>query len=661
MSGQPQRSLLPAAEAGLVLVSLASVLTFWRLFADRSFLVPLATLAIAAHLVMTLCRRSGIGLPVTGVVAAVAAAFTHAWVLYPATTTYGVPTSRTLDVVTTDLEIAWDQFFRTVPPVPVETGYLVAAGVAIWVGIFIADWAAFRLWVPFEAVVPAGTLWLFASLLGADNSRASATALFAAAVLAFILLHRTVRQQFSASWLASDVDRGTAALLRVGGWLVTGALVIGAVAGPLLPGADAESLVPWRDWGDNEGGRQTVNPLASVLGKLTNRSSAELFTVELQSPDERSYWRLTALDQFDGLTWRANWSPGDADGSLPDRYPTAAPVTVAEHRFTISGLGDLWLPAAFEPKTIRAVNDSIEAIFDEESSMLMADRGYESVDGAVYLVQSELPRHDEAALAAASNADLPEDITGEYLDLPGGFSQRVRDLAAEITGDADTPYQQARALQDWFRDNYAYDLDASYTGGGAMESFLFDGRVGMCQQFSSSYAAMARAIGLPARVAIGFTTGEPDPANPNLYHVRGEHSHAWPEVFIAGYGWVPFEPTPNRGIPGAEAYTGVPEQQAAPGDPGAAIEVPSQQNPVDLGEGQPTEQPGLEPDGGLEDVGAAGSGETDPAKPSLWEQWDHRLAWGAAIIVGLAVLYLILVPMSHWVRRRARRGRASTP
>src|SRR3546814_13822800 len=73
--------------------------------------------------------------------------------------------------------------------------------------------------------------------------------------------------------------------------------------------------------------------------------------------------------------------------------------------------------------------------------------------------------------------------------------------------------------------------------GDALEQFLFETQVGYCEQFAGAYAAMARAVGLPARVAVGFTQGERDETDPTLFHVRGEHAHAWPEVYLAGAGW----------------------------------------------------------------------------------------------------------------------------
>ena len=70
--------------------------------------------------------------------------------------------------MSTDLDDAWRLFQDVVAPAPVAPGFVLASCVALWVIAYVADWAAFRLWVPFEATLPAGTLFLFASLLGAD-------------------------------------------------------------------------------------------------------------------------------------------------------------------------------------------------------------------------------------------------------------------------------------------------------------------------------------------------------------------------------------------------------------------------------------------------------------------------------------------------------------
>src|SRR3546814_14639811 len=80
--------------------------------------------------------------------------------------------------------------------------------------------------------------------------------------------------------------------------------------------------------------------------------------------------------------------------------------------------------------------------------------------------------------------------------------------------------------------------------GDALEQFLFETQVGYCEQFAGAYAAMARAVGLPARVAVGFTQGEREETDPHLFHLRGLPGTAWPPVYLAAAGTVPFEQSP---------------------------------------------------------------------------------------------------------------------
>jgi hypothetical protein len=193
-----------------------------------------------------------------------------------------------------------------------------------------------------------------------------------------------------------------------------------------------------------------------------------------------------------------------------------------------------------------------------------------------------------------------------------------------------------------------------------MEEFLFDTKAGFCEQFAGSYAAMARAIGLPTRVAVGFTPGEQDASEPDTYHVQGKHAHAWPEVYFAGVGWVPFEPTPGRGAPGAQSYTGVPEEQVNAADPGSATTLATTGStlPQDNGPDRlPTTTATSEPDFGP--VPAAP--HKDNALRRFWLRWRERVFIALLVLAGLIVLYLVAVPSALALRRRRRRARAMAP
>jgi hypothetical protein len=102
-------------------------------------------------------------------------------------------------------------------------------------------------------------------------------------------------------------------------------------------------------------------------------------------------------------------------------------------------------------------------------------------------------------------------------------------------------------------------------GGDAVEQFLFDMRQGYCTYYASSMAVLARSLGIPARVAIGYATGEYDPAG-RMYIVREADAHAWPELYVGGR-WLPFEPTPIRPLPARSATSTAPAPEPAPALP----------------------------------------------------------------------------------------------
>ncbi|MBI2957364.1 MAG: transglutaminase domain-containing protein, partial [Chloroflexi bacterium] len=169
-----------------------------------------------------------------------------------------------------------------------------------------------------------------------------------------------------------------------------------------------------------------------------------------------------------------------------------------------------------------------------------------------------------ASFSAASPAELqaavssyPGWVADRYLQLPASLPQRVRDLAGEAVRGAATPYDKAVAVQNYLREIYPYELNIDpppYNQDG-VDYFLFNVRKGYCDYFSSAMAVMLRAEGVPARVVGGYAPGEA--AKDGSFLVRDRDAHSWPQVYFPGYGWVEFEPTPNR--PLIAQNSGLPE------------------------------------------------------------------------------------------------------
>lgn len=645
--------VLAIAEVAFALVTLATVISLRRVFAGGDWFAPLLVHVIAAHGTVTVLRRRQVSAPMAALGAVVAAVLVVAWVHAGEATTFGIPTLSTIDVLLASVNDAFGQFSDIKAPTAPLDGFLVASAVAVWASAVIGDWAAFRADATVEAVLPAAALFGVASVLGADVGRIALAGFWIATVLAFVLVRRADRLGRSSTWVGDQRSRGPRALVLLGVGLALVATTAAALLGPQLPGAESEAVVSLTDIGDDAPGtRVTVSPLVDIRSRLVQQANVEVFTVR---SEVRSYWRLTSLDRFDGSIWSSNGSYGKSSGDLEDGVPVASERIVFDQGYAISALSQIWLPAAYEPQAV----DVQEAVrYDEVSGTIIVDTDVPTSDGTAYTVRSALPQHRPEALAAAA-PEVPADIAELYLGLPADFSPEIRALATEIVAGSTSRYEQALRLQNYFREQFTYDIDIDLDHAiGDMEQFLFEVRAGYCEQFAGSFAAMARSLGLPARVAVGFTPGVADPADPTLYRVRGEHAHAWPEVYLGELGWVAFEPTPGRGAPFAEQYTGVPEQQAQTGGDGnSATTVPAAAPttaPATPGASIPEQSPPTFPDDPGLDLGAGEAPESEPSP------WPARIAIGLAIVVAAVLLYLLAVLVTGAVVRALRRRRADT-
>ncbi|ASS76772.1 hypothetical protein CIG75_18720 [Tumebacillus algifaecis] len=174
--------------------------------------------------------------------------------------------------------------------------------------------------------------------------------------------------------------------------------------------------------------------------------------------------------------------------------------------------------------------------------------------GDTYTVVSEVPYHDSDALKAARLPDQ-EKLLGAmqaFVSLPANLPKRIRDLAKEVTQEANSPYDRAKALESYLSGNYRYeteDVPIPSDKQDFVDQFLFDSKRGYCDHFSSSFVVMARTLGMPARWVKGFTRGDVDLTydgrndDEYLYTVKNKNAHSWAEVYFDGIGWVAFEPT----------------------------------------------------------------------------------------------------------------------
>ncbi|MEZ5205201.1 MAG: DUF3488 and transglutaminase-like domain-containing protein [Acidimicrobiales bacterium] len=627
------------AEAALVAVHVVVALSFVRVFDDRSFVGPLLAFVLVAHASAIAVRRLAIPVVIGALVALAGAAITAGLALFPETTTFGLPTGETLSAARVALADARAAYPEVVAPTPALAGFVLAAGIALWTAIWFADWTAHRLRAGIEAITPAAAIFAFCAVLGSGQHTVATAVAFGTASMAFLALQRAANARREQSWSPESVP-ATRAALRAAGAIGVVALLAGSLGATHLPGAGQPAAIDWRG-SEGRRARVTVSPLVELRRRLVEQSDVTVFRVQATQP---AYWRLTALDRFDGEVWASDGEFRRADDDLP-RLGEATGSDRVTQTFEIDALAAIWVPAAYEAASVQ--HSPVGLRWDEGSSTLIVDGDEATSNGLTYTIVSQVPIPEPDQLSGANGPD-PDDIVRRYEALPEDFPGYVRRLAANATEGARTRYEKAIALQRFFREEFEYSttVDAGHSDDALIE-FLQD-RVGYCEQFSGAYAAMARSLGIPARVAVGFTPGEPDPTSPGSYIVRGRHAHAWPEVYFPDIGWVAFEPTPGRGMPGAEGYTGVAASQDPAGDAGA----------VDAPTTAPTT---TTPASGTTTTGATGTSEpsrpldqrTAPATTDTTSDAPDRSGWWiGATVAALAVALAVAA-----ARRRRRRHR----
>lgn len=411
--------------------------------------------------------------------------------------------------------------------------------------------------------------------------------------------------------------------------VVAAALAAGLVAGTAVTGIGTEGSLPGSSSGsDDVPGGLGINPFTSLRGMLDEGTSVELFRVHGLGQDRRLL-RAFTLD-----TYRPNEGWGLPEGPMPAGVPADGPLPAAPGddgtgesrpiRIEPVNWVDLWLPVFGAPRSLHSISDGW--YYDRTSGTVFRERRQRP---GPYVEVASLEEPSRQELRASEPA--ADDVPPVYTEVEA-VDPRVRDLAEELTADAPTTFDKAQAIWSHFTspgNGFIYDTQtAPASDPDALADFVLNGKRGFCEQYASAMAVMLRSIGIPARVAVGFTTGYP---SGDTRVITSQDAHAWVEVYFGDEGWVGFDPTP---LSDGRGY--VPEYLRAPQDSGNPGESPGEEVPT---ASSSVNAPSSPLPGAQSPSDTAQNRRPFYAAPS-WSGWG---ALGAALVALLATAAVVLL------------------
>lgn len=615
MAGLARRIHSPRELSSAALVA-AAALPLSRLFRPGGFTGVVLTTVILSVAVSWGARRLRVPPQLSLLVSIVAMFWFVSARFYPHTLAFIFPTPASLHAIADGVREGIRQTIDEAVPVPASAQLLMFVAAGAWLSAWLVD-AAASIGNPLLALVASIPLFATPGTLIQSERRWVDTGFYIAAA-AWVLFSeeraqarrwRTTEDVQSPGWRA-----GPAVRIALAGLLVV------LVLTPLLPGYGAPPLLRSK----GPGHRISFNPFVAILPTLQQAPQVGLFTVRTNHP---SYMRLTTLEHYNGEVW----SQGRTRATIPFGespilpFEPQLPTQAVEQHVQIQALAGPWLPAEYDPVSVSGVRGL--RMETDTRAILLSDLGGLPV-GARYDVTSAIPQ------VSAAELDQPfiynTTAFSDYLETGGTVPRQVRDIAQRVAGDKPTPYQKALALQDYLR-TFTYDerVAAGHSFRTLVE-FLTKTKRGYCEQFASSMAIMARTLGIPSRVAIGFGFGR---SIGDEMEVTTREAHAWVEIYFPNAGWVAFEPTPRAGVTQIPPY-------AVPGATG----VPTA-SPTPTASARPTTNPGTP---------GAQHGPAEDIKNNV--KTNHGLpSWAIALIVAGAVIVSLGLAFALWIGVRALR------
>ncbi|MCA9778201.1 MAG: DUF3488 domain-containing protein [Candidatus Eremiobacteraeota bacterium] len=289
----------------------------------------------------------------------------------------------------------------------------------------------------------------------------------------------------------------------------------------------------------------------NARGQLSDRVVLKVRTSNWQ------YHRGVTFSEYTGYGWKGiPWEPKLKTITTPPfRFPA---VNWRDERVTIY-YAETNLPnIVFTPSNPYRVyfpsNELYSVDSFEERSTMYANTPATLVapvfleEGVVYSVVNQVPPSGSRLLSNLRPRQREKLMVhlAPYLELPDSVTERTREKARELTERHDSDWTKAAALTTFLQQNYTYDLNVDFypEGVDTADYFLFDSKVGYCEQFATTLCVMARSVGLPARYVTGYLPGTYNPVS-GFYEVKASDAHAWCEIYLGEFGWMIFDPVPG--------------------------------------------------------------------------------------------------------------------
>ncbi len=450
------------------------------------------------------------------------------------------------------------------PPVPARTGIYLLATAGIGIVAAATDLVAVRLRRPALAGLPLLVLFCVPLTTDAHPSGLSAAVVFSLGIAGYLaLLSADGRERVRLwgrivhTWPGKPETRGpdtrqlTAAGRRVG----FAAVVLALCVPLILPALRHHRLFPSSGTGKGPGHVSSLalpDPLVEMNQDLRIAHPETVLTYRTNATSRPPYFQVYVLGRLGTSAWSLT-SPtataavgGVALPAVPGLSPSTSSFTVRE-TITLSSTLRLakhavsYLPLPYAPRSATVPGNWR---VDENSLSILSTTT--SLAGLQYSVTS---RNIDPSPQQLRRAGVPPPAEDGYLAVPQPY-RRLLPITKRITAGHESDYSKAVALQEWFTEpgNFTYSLTAAQPNGASgLMTFLTKTKRGYCQQFAFAMAVMARLVGIPSRVVVGYTQGVHQ-AN-DTWLVRTSDAHAWPELYFQGAGWLRFEPTPS-GAPG---------------------------------------------------------------------------------------------------------------